>query len=98
MPTEETVTDSDGTTGQKCMDLMFRFLRWMKNLILALIGEKGKWNDHRVSVSSPEKMTEQEEKATKTPGEETGAAEEAASGEAEKTAEAEKKVELEEGI
>ena len=51
-----------------------------------------------MSVSSPEKMTEQGAKATKTPGEETGAAEEAASGEAEKTAEAEKKVELEEGI
>ena len=65
---------------------------------LALIGKKGKWYDHRVSVSSPEKMTEQGEKATKTPGEETRAAEEAASGEAEKTAEAEKKVELEEGI
>ena len=97
MPTEDTVTYSDGTTETvHGFDVPVPALD--EEFDLALIGKKGKWYDHRVSVSSPEKMTEQGEKATKTPGEETGAAEEAASGEAEKTAEAEKKVELEEGI
>ena len=54
MPTTDTVTYSDGTTEEvngfdisvPCLDEEFD---------LALIGKKGIWYDHKVSVSNPEK-------------------------------------------
>ena len=58
MPTEDTVTYSDGTTETvHGFDVPVPALD--EEFDLALIGKKGKWYDHRVSVSSPEKMTEQ---------------------------------------
>lgn len=63
MPTEDTVTYSDGTTETvHGFDVPVPALD--EEFDLALIGKKGKWYDHRVSVSSPEDMTGQEEKET----------------------------------
>ena len=58
MPTEDTVTYSDGTTETvHGFDVPVPALD--EEFDLALIGKKGKWYDHRVSVSSPEDMTGQ---------------------------------------
>lgn len=63
MPTEDTVTYSDGTTETvHGFDVPVPALD--EKFDLALIGKKGKWYDHRVSVSIPEDMTGQEEKET----------------------------------
>lgn len=63
MPTEDTVTYSDGTTETvHGFDVPVPALD--EEFDLALIGKKGKWYDHRVSVSIPEDMTGQEEKET----------------------------------
>ena len=63
MPTEDTVTYSDGTTETvHGFDIPVPALD--EEFDLALIGKKGKWYDHRVSVSIPEDMTGQEEKET----------------------------------
>jgi len=63
MPTEDTVTHSDGTTETvHGFDVPVPALD--EEFDLALIGKKGKWYDHRVSVSIPEDMTGQEEKET----------------------------------
>lgn len=60
MPTEDTVTYSDGTTETvHGFDVPVPALD--EEFDLALIGKKGKWYDHRVSVSSPEDMTGQKE-------------------------------------
>lgn len=60
MPTEDTVTYSDGTTETvHGFDVPVPVLD--EEFDLALIGKKGKWYDHRVSVSSPEDMTGQKE-------------------------------------
>lgn len=60
MPTEDTVTYSDGTTETvHGFDIPVPALD--EEFDLALIGKKGKWYDHRVSVSSPEDMTGQKE-------------------------------------
>lgn len=61
MPTEDTVSYSDGTTETvHGFDVPVPALD--EEFDLALIGKKGKWYDHRVSVSSPEDMTGPEEK------------------------------------
>lgn len=63
MPTEDTVTYSDGTTETvHGFDIPVPALD--EEFDLALIGKKGKWYDHRVSVSILEDMTGQEEKET----------------------------------
>ena len=63
MPTEDTVTYSDGTTETvHGFDVPVPALD--EEFDLALIGKKGKWYNHRVSVSIPEDMTGQEEKET----------------------------------
>lgn len=86
MPTEDTVSYSDGTTETvHGFDVPVPALD--EEFDLALIGKKGKWYDHRVSVSSPEDMTGQEKK-------ESGAAKE--TGVAKESGEA-GKAELEEG-
>lgn len=60
MPTEDTVTYSDGTTETvHGFDVPVPALD--EEFDLALIGKKGKWYDHRVSVSSPEDMIGQKE-------------------------------------
>lgn len=60
MPTEDTVTYSDGTTETvHGFDVPVPALD--EEFDLALIGKKGKWYDHRVSVSSPEDMNGQKE-------------------------------------
>ena len=60
MPTEDKVTYSDGTTETvHGFDVPVPALD--EEFDLALIGKKGKWYDHRVSVSSPEDMTGQKE-------------------------------------
>lgn len=53
MPTEDTVTYSDGTTEEVYgFDVPVPALE--EEFDLALIGKKGKWYDHKVSVSNPE--------------------------------------------
>lgn len=63
MPTEDTVTYSDGTT-ETVHGFDVPVPAMDEEFDLALIGKKGKWYDHRVSVSIPEDMTGQEEKET----------------------------------
>lgn len=68
MPTEDTVTYSDGTTETvHGFDVPVPALD--EEFDLALIGKKGKWYDHRVSVSSPEDMTGQKETGNAQKGE-----------------------------
>lgn len=53
----ETVDYGDGTTGEaNGFDIPVPYLD--KEFDLALIGSKGKWYDHKVSVSNPEPVTE----------------------------------------
>ncbi len=53
LPTEDTVTYDDGTTEEVYgYDVPVPYLD--KEFDLALIGTKGKWYDHKVSVSDPE--------------------------------------------
>lgn len=62
-PAEDTVTYSDGTSETvHGFDVPVPALD--EEFDLALIGKKGKWYDHRVMVSSPEKMSGQEKKTT----------------------------------
>lgn len=52
IPTEDTVTYSDGTTEEvNGFDVPVPALD--EEFDLALIGTKGKWYDHKVSVSNP---------------------------------------------
>lgn len=77
MPTEDTVTYSDGTTEEvygfdvpvPALDTEFD---------LALIGTKGKWYDHKVCVSDPEPSdgSEPMEKGGQTAGPDSGTVEE----------------------
>lgn len=68
MPTEDTVTYSDGTTETvHGFDVPVPALD--EEFDLALIGKKGKWYDHRVSVSIPEDMTGQKETGNAQKGE-----------------------------
>jgi len=54
-PTTDTVTYDDGTTEEvNGFDVPVAELD--KDFDLALIGKKGKWYDHKVSVSNPQKM------------------------------------------
>lgn len=92
MPTEDTVSYSDGTTETvHGFDVPVPAL--YEEFDLALIGKKGKWYDHRVSVSSPEDMNGQEKKESGA-AKETGLAKE--TGVAKESGEA-GKAELEEG-
>ena len=53
-PTKDTVKYSDGTTDEvNGFDVPVPYLD--KEFDLALIGTKGKWYDHKVIVSSPER-------------------------------------------
>lgn len=59
MPTEDTVTYSDGLTEDVYgFDVPVPALD--KEFDLALIGTKGKWYDHKVKVSNPEAMNDSE--------------------------------------
>lgn len=60
MPTEDSVTYSDGLTEEVYgFDVPVPVLD--EEFDLALIGTKGKWYDHRVSVSNPQPLTENEQ-------------------------------------
>lgn len=60
MPTEDIVTYSDGLTEEVYgFDVPVPVLE--KEFDLALIGTKGKWYDHKVSVSNPQPLTENEQ-------------------------------------
>lgn len=53
-PTNDTVTYSDGTT-EEVYGFDIPVLALGEEFDVALIGKKGKWYDHKVSVSNPEK-------------------------------------------
>lgn len=60
MPTEDSVTYSDGLTEEVYgFDVPVPVLD--EEFDLALIGTKGKWYDHKVSVSNPQPLTENEQ-------------------------------------
>lgn len=64
-PTEDTVTYDDGMTEEVYgFDVPVPALD--EEFDLALIGEKGIWYDHKVSVSNPEPLKEEEAKAEST--------------------------------
>lgn len=64
-PTTDTVTYSDGKTEQVYgFDIPVPALN--EEFDVALIGTKGKWYDHKVSVSDPEKLEEDAEAESET--------------------------------
>ena len=66
-PTTDTVTYSDGMTEEvNGFDVPVPALD--EEFDLALIGTKGTWYDHKVSVSNPEKIEEQQQKNCDTDG------------------------------
>ncbi len=79
-PTTDVVTYSDGLT-----DEVYGFNIPVEKLDeefdLAIIGTKGKWYDHKVSVTDAKEQTEEEKKAVEIGEEETDGEEEAAADE-----------------
>ena len=79
-PTTDVVTYSDGLT-----DEVYGFNIPVEKLDeefdLAIIGTKGKWQDHKVSVTDVKEQTEEEKKAVEIGEEETDGEEEAAADE-----------------
>ena len=60
LPTEDTVTYNDGMT-EEVYGFDVPALHWKQNFDLALIGTKGKWYDHKVSVSNPVPLEDDEQ-------------------------------------
>ena len=79
-PTTDVVTYSDGLT-EEVYGFNIPVEKLDEEFDLAIIGTKGKWYDHKVSVTDAKEQTEEEKKAVEIGKEETDGEEEAAADE-----------------
>ncbi len=79
-PTTDVVTYSDGLT-EEVYGFNIPVEKLDEEFDLAIIGTKGKWYDHKVSVTDVKEQTEEEKKAVEIGEEETDGEEEAAADE-----------------